>query len=196
MFLTNSLLHVIVWTLEFVLRARFQYRVWVGDRQRRRRGRVKRGIGFEEGMEWSEMSTIVEMAERDWKCYWKLYLRWSKSDQEGNHHQDTLIIVATECYHILSRWMATGGTWYEQIAKTKFAQMLTIPMTFSIACKNCEIHKEVPRTFLFSSLVRNLILAINSDFNWNREEWHGPTITECGATKNIYFFLLRTCGIH
>ena len=36
---------------------------------------VKRGIGFEEGMELSEMITIVEMAERDWKCYWKLYLR-------------------------------------------------------------------------------------------------------------------------
>ena len=166
--LSNSLLHVIhviVWTLEFVLRARFQSRVWVGDIDRGGGGGggVKRGIGFEEGMEWSEMITIVEMAERDWKCYWKLYLRWSKSDQEGNHHQDTLIIVATECYHILSRWMATGGTWYEQIAKTKFAQMLTVPMTLSIACKNCEIHKEVPRTFLFSSFVRNLILAINSD---------------------------------
>ena len=42
--------------------------------------------------------------------------------------------------------------------------MLTAPtMTFSLACKNCEIHKEAPRTFLFLCFVRNLILAINSD---------------------------------
>ena len=139
------------------------------------------------------MITIVEMAERDWKCYWKLYLRWSKSDQEGNHHQDTLIIVATECYHLLSRWMATGGTWYEQIAKTKFAQMLTVPMTFSIACKTVKSIRKCLGPSCFRALSAIWYWPSIQTY-WNREEWHGPTITGCGATKNIYFFFLELVG--
>ena len=70
------------------------------------------------------------------------------------------------CHRVLSYSIQMDG-WQQVEHKMrkspKFAQMLTAPMTFSIACKNCEIHKEVPRTFLFSCFVRNLILAINSD---------------------------------
>ena len=101
------------------------------------------------------------------------------------------------CHRVLSYSIQMDG-WQQVEHKMrkspKFAQMLTAPMTFSIACKNCEIHKEVPRTFLFSSFVRNLILAINSDLLEQEGMTWPNNYRVLVPPKTFIFFFLELVG--